>query len=125
MTESLETDVTIVGAGPVGLVAVFGLGMLKLRSVLIDALAEVGGQCAALYPEKPIYDIPAHPAISADELVAQLEQQIAPFRAPRLLGRCVTGVAGAPGVFAVTGEGGEWGRPRGVLIAAGAGAFGP
>ena len=61
MKNEIETDVAIVGAGPVGLFAVFELGMLKLSSVLIDALSEVGGQCAALYPEKPIYDIPAHP----------------------------------------------------------------
>ena len=69
MAQDIQTDVAIVGAGPVGLFAVFELGMLKLSSVLIDALAEVGGQCAALYPEKPIYDIPAHPAIEAGDLV--------------------------------------------------------
>ncbi|WP_158924608.1 NAD(P)-binding protein, partial [Acidisphaera sp. S103] len=91
MTQHIETDVAIVGAGPVGLFAVFELGMLKLSSVLIDALAEVGGQCTALYPEKPIYDIPAHPAIEAGALVTQLEQQIAPFPVPRLLGRQVSG----------------------------------
>ena len=61
MAETIETDVAIIGAGPVGLFAVFELGMLKLSSVLVDALGEVGGQCTALYPEKPIYDIPAHP----------------------------------------------------------------
>ncbi len=82
MGEIIETDVAIVGAGPVGLFAAFECGMLKLRSTLIDALAEVGGQCSALYPEKPIYDIPAHPAIAAGDLIAQLEQQIAPFATP-------------------------------------------
>ena len=86
MGSEIETDVAIIGAGPVGLFAVFELGMLKLRSVLIDALAEVGGQCAALYPEKPIYDIPAHPAIDAGELVARLERQIAPFHVPAAAG---------------------------------------
>jgi len=85
MTQPIETDVAIVGAGPVGLFAVFQLGMLRMSSVLIDALAEVGGQCAALYPEKPIYDIPAYPASEAGALVTRLETQIAPFRAPRLL----------------------------------------
>src|SRR6201997_2197518 len=99
MTADLSTDVAIIGAGPVGMFAVFELGMLKLSSVLIDALTEVGGQCAALYPEKPIYDIPAHPAIDAGELVAQLERQIAPFQAPRLLGRRVLGLAGEAGAF--------------------------
>ena len=73
----IDVDVAIVGAGPAGLFAVFELGMLKLSSVLIDALGEVGGQCAALYPEKPIYDIPAHPALHAGALVTQLEAQIA------------------------------------------------
>src|SRR5271165_4219554 len=102
MTESLETDVAIVGAGPVGMFAVFELGMLKLGAVLIDALAEAGGQCAALYPEKPIYDIPAHPAIEAGELVTQLERQIAPFKSPRLMGRRVTGLTGAQGHFTLT-----------------------
>jgi thioredoxin reductase (NADPH) len=122
---TLDTDVAIIGAGPVGLFAVFELGMLKLRSVLIDALGEVGGQCAALYPEKPIYDIPALPAIGAGELVAQLEQQSAPFRAPRLLGRRVERLAGEAGAFTVGTDRGEEVRAKAVLIAAGVGAFGP
>jgi thioredoxin reductase (NADPH) len=125
MANDIDTDVAIIGAGPVGLFAVFELGMLKLSSVLIDALAEVGGQCAALYPEKPIYDIPAHPAIDAGELVTQLERQIAPFHAPRLLGRRVTGLAGEPGAFTLTTDQGDAVRAKAVLIAAGAGAFGP
>ena len=122
MPEHLQTDVAIIGAGPVGLFAVFELGMLRLRSVLIDALAEPGGQCAALYPEKPIYDIPAHGAISAGELVTALEQQIAPFHAPRLLGRRVTGLSGA---FTLTTDLGDTVEANAVIIAAGAGAFGP
>jgi thioredoxin reductase (NADPH) len=121
----IETDVAIVGAGPVGLFAVFELGMLRIRSVLIDALAETGGQCSALYPEKPIYDIPAHPAIEAGDLVAKLEQQIAPFAAPRLLGRRVTGLSGAAGGFTLTTDQGETVRAKAVVVAAGAGAFGP
>ena len=125
MASDIDTDVAIIGAGPVGLFAVFELGMLKLSSVLIDALSEVGGQCAALYPEKPIYDIPAHPAIDAGELVAQLERQIAPFHAPRLLGRRVTGLAGGPGAFVLTTDQGDTVRSKAVVIAAGAGAFGP
>jgi len=125
MASDIDTDVAIIGAGPVGLFAVFELGMLKLSSVLIDSLPEVGGQCAALYPEKPIYDIPAHPAIDAGDLVARLERQIAPFHAPRLLGRRVVGLAGNPGAFTLTTEAGDAVRARAVLIAAGAGAFGP
>ena len=125
MASDIQTDVAIIGAGPVGLFAVFELGMLKLSSVLIDALAEVGGQCAALYPEKPIYDIPAHPAIDAGELVSQLERQIAPFRAPRLLGRRVVGLAGEPGAFTLTTDQDDIVRAKVVIVAAGAGAFGP
>ena len=99
MSDVIETDVAIVGAGPVGLFAAFECGMLKLRSVLVDALPEVGGQCSALYPEKPIYDIPAHPAIAAGTLIAQLEEQIAPFATPRLLGRRVERLEGQSGAF--------------------------
>src|SRR5271170_6293116 len=125
MRQPIETDVAIVGAGPVGLFAVFQLGMLKMSSVLIDALAEVGGQCTALYPEKPIYDIPAHPAIEAGGLVTRLEAQIAPFRAPRLLGRQVNGLSGARGAFTLTTDQGDTVRTKAVVVAAGAGAFGP
>ena len=125
MASDIDTDVAIIGAGPVGLFAVFELGMLQLSSVLIDALGEVGGQCAALYPEKPIYDIPAHPAIEASELVAQLERQTAPFHAPRLLGRRVTGLTGAAGSFALTTDAGDTIRAKAVIVAAGVGAFGP
>jgi thioredoxin reductase (NADPH) len=125
MAETIETDVAIVGAGPAGLFAVFECGMLKMRAVLIDALDAVGGQCTALYPEKPIYDIPAHPAIEAGDLVASLEAQIAPFAAPRLLGRRVTGLAGAAGDFTLTTDHGDRIAARAVILAAGAGAFGP
>jgi thioredoxin reductase (NADPH) len=125
MTQHIETDVAIVGAGPVGLFAVFELGMLKLSSVLIDALAEVGGQCAALYPEKPIYDIPAHAAIEAGALVTRLEEQIAPFAAPRVLGRQVNGLTGTSGAFTLTTDQGDTVRAKAVVVAAGAGAFGP
>jgi thioredoxin reductase (NADPH) len=121
----IETDVAIIGAGPVGLFTVFECGMLKLSSVLIDALGEVGGQCTALYPEKPIFDIPAHPAIEAAELVAQLERQIEPFGAARLLSRRVTGLTGEAGAFVVRTDRGDEVRARAVVIAAGAGAFGP
>jgi thioredoxin reductase (NADPH) len=125
MKQHVEADVAIVGAGPVGLFAVFELGMLKLSSVLIDALAEVGGQCTALYPEKPIYDIPAHPAIEAGALITRLEEQIAPFSAVRLLGRQVSGLTGSSGEFTLTTDQGDQVRVKAVIIAAGAGAFGP
>jgi len=99
--------------------------MLKLRCVLVDTLAEVGGQCAALYPEKPIYDIPAHPSIEAAELIAQLEAQIAPFDAMRLLNRRVEACEGAQGDFTLRTDAGDVLRAKAVIVAAGAGAFGP
>ena len=125
MSQSYETDVAIVGAGPVGMFAAFELGMLKLRCVLIDALSELGGQCTALYPEKPIYDIPAHPAIEAAELIAQLEKQIAPFSPGMLLGRRVERLEGAVGGFTLGTDLGDVVRCKAVILAAGAGAFGP
>jgi thioredoxin reductase (NADPH) len=121
----IVTDVAIIGAGPAGLFAAFECGMLKLGSVLIDALEEVGGQCTALYPEKPIFDIPGHPAIEASVLVSQLEAQIAPFAPGRLLGRRVTALGGAAGSFTLTTDKGDTVQARAVIIAAGAGAFGP
>ena len=125
MGESYETDVAIVGAGPVGMFAAFELGMLKLRCVLIDALSEVGGQCTALYPEKPIYDIPAHPAIEASALIAQLEKQIAPFSPGTLLGRRVERLEGSVGGFILWTDQGDEVKCKAVILAAGAGAFGP
>lgn len=125
MADVIDTDVAIIGAGPVGMFAVFELGMLKLRAVLIDALGEVGGQCSALYPEKPIYDIPGHPAIEAGDLIARLESQIAPFAVPRLLGRRVEKIAGEVGAFVLTTDQGDEIRAKAVIVAAGAGAFGP
>jgi thioredoxin reductase (NADPH) len=124
-TATLTADVAIIGAGPVGLFAVFELGMLKLTSILIDALNDIGGQCAALYPEKPIYDIPAHAAIEAGELIARLDEQIAPFHAPRLLGRRVEALTGGPGDLRLTTDQGDTIHAKAVIIAAGAGAFGP
>lgn len=79
MSDRHITDVIIIGAGPVGLFAVFELGLLGLKSHLVDILDKPGGQCAELYPEKPIYDIPAYPVISGQELTDRLMQQIAPF----------------------------------------------
>ncbi len=123
--EHISADVAIIGAGPAGLFAVFECGMLKMSCVLIDTLTELGGQCAALYPEKPIYDIPAHPAIEAGALIAQLEQQIAPFAPAKLLGQQVVGLEGAKGEFGLTTDAGAMISAKAIIIAAGAGAFGP
>ncbi|MSP05073.1 MAG: NAD(P)/FAD-dependent oxidoreductase [Acetobacteraceae bacterium] len=120
-----DIDIAIIGAGPVGLFAGFECGMLKMRCVLIDALGETGGQCSALYPEKPIYDIPAHPAIEAGALIEQLERQILPFAALRLLGQRVETLTGGVGDFTLVTDAGATVRAKAVLIAAGAGAFGP
>ncbi|GBR51926.1 thioredoxin reductase [Neokomagataea thailandica NBRC 106555] len=124
-SQTLHTDVAIVGAGPTALFAAFECGMLKLNSVLIDALDSVGGQCAALYPEKPIYDIPAHPAIEGGALIDALEQQIAPFNVPRILGSRVETLTGSRGDFTLTTGRGDTIHAKAVIVAAGAGAFGP
>ncbi|MBP0465900.1 NAD(P)/FAD-dependent oxidoreductase [Roseomonas sp. PWR1] len=125
MAAQVETDVAIIGAGPVGLFAVFECGMLRMKCVVIDALEAVGGQCSALYPEKPIYDIPAHPSIAGGELVAALEKQAEPFGATYLLGRRVEGLAKDGEAILLTTSAGDTVRCKAVIIAAGAGAFGP
>ncbi len=86
----IQTDVVIVGAGPAGLFQVFELGLLDIHAHVVDALPRIGGQCAELYPEKPIYDIPAYPVIDAQELVDRLAQQIEPFNAHFHLSQTVT-----------------------------------
>src|SRR6202035_1598063 len=79
LDEAIKTDVVIIGAGPIGLFAVFELGLLDMKAHLIDILDKIGGQCAELYPEKPIYDIPGIPMTSAQGLVDALLEQIKPF----------------------------------------------
>src|SRR3989442_13759993 len=81
MAETIKTDVLIIGAGPIGLFAVFELGLLDMKAHLVDILDKIGGQCAELYPEKPIYDIPGIPHTSAQGLVDSLLAQIKPFGA--------------------------------------------
>ena len=86
---SIRTDVVIIGAGPCGLFQVFELGLLGIHAHVVDTLPEIGGQCAALYPEKPIYDIPALPVVGAGELVERLAEQIRPFEPDLHLGEMV------------------------------------
>ena len=119
------TDVAIIGAGPVGLFAVFQCGMLNLSCHLFDALDMPGGQCAALYPEKPIYDIPGYPRIAAAELVERLTEQASPFAPVYHLGAQVTALTGSERGFRVEAAGAEPVDARAILIAAGVGAFGP
>lgn len=125
MLESFETDVAVIGAGPVGLFAIFQCGMLGFKSVCIDSLDQIGGQCTALYPEKPIYDIPAEPSISGGALIEQLEKQSSPFKPAYLLGQQVISVAGQAGNFTLTTSKNKTIKVKSIIIAAGAGAFGP
>ncbi|MCR9219201.1 MAG: NAD(P)/FAD-dependent oxidoreductase [Alphaproteobacteria bacterium] len=121
-----ETDVVIVGAGPVGLFAVFELGMLKIRAHVVDSLEEIGGQCTALYPEKPIFDIPAWPRIEGAALIEKLEEQAAPFHPTYHLNQQVVAVERrADGGFLVETSAGARIACTAIVIAAGGGAFGP
>ena len=124
-TQNFTTDIVIIGAGPVGLFAVFEAGMLKMRCHVVDALEMAGGQCAALYPEKPIYDIPAHPAIDAGELVAQLEAQAAPFAPVYHFGQRVEQLQKQGDGWSVITSKNLKLNCKAVIIAAGCGAFGP
>jgi thioredoxin reductase (NADPH) len=119
------TDVAIIGAGPVGLFAIFELGMLKIKAHVIDTLPALGGQCTALYPEKPIYDIPGFPAIEAQELIRQLEAQAAPFSPTYHLDQQVTKLEKIDGGWKVTTSANNIINCKAVIIAAGCGAFGP
>ena len=120
-----ETDVVIVGAGPVGLFAVFECGMLKMKCHVIDSLEHAGGQCTALYPEKPIFDIPGYPVIAAGELIARLEEQAEPFAPVYHLNQQAQTVKKTDSGFTVTTSTGNTIYCKAILIAAGAGAFGP
>ncbi len=125
MAQDHQTDICIIGAGPVGLFAVFECGMLKMRCHVVDALDMSGGQCAALYPEKPIYDIPGYPAIDAAGLIGKLEQQAAPFHPVYHLGRRVESLAAAGERWRIALDDGTAIDARAVIVAAGVGAFGP
>lgn len=120
-----STDVAVIGAGPVGLFTVFQCGMLGMSCRVIDALEAIGGQCAALYPEKPIYDIPGYPEVSGGELVKQLERQSHPFDPHYHLNQQVIGLSGDAGNFHLSTSAGVGIDAKVVIIAAGVGAFGP
>lgn len=129
MSEIIKTDAVIVGAGPVGLFAVFELGLLDIKCHLIDILPKPGGQCAELYPEKPIYDIPGFPIVTGQGLVDNLMKQIEPFGAQFHYGEMVEGLdvlgtSEAP-LFRVTTDAGKTFETKAVLIAAGGGSFQP
>jgi thioredoxin reductase (NADPH) len=125
-SEILRSDVVIIGAGPVGLFAVFECGMLDMNCHVFDALDVAGGQCMALYPEKPIFDIPGYPRILAAELVARLTEQAAPFKPVYHLGQQVVGLTPQNGGrWLVESRGGVLVDAAAIVVAAGVGAFGP
>ena len=122
----IETEVVIVGAGPCGLFQVFELGLLGINAHVVDSLAHPGGQCTELYPDKPIYDIPALPVCGAQELVDRLMQQIKPFNPQFHLGQEVTELKRREdGGFMLRTAAGTTFNTGAVVIAAGVGSFQP
>jgi thioredoxin reductase (NADPH) len=122
----ISTDLCIIGAGPVGLFAVFEAGLLKMRCHLIDTLPQVGGQLSEIYPQKPIYDIPGYPEIKAQELVERLMEQIAPFNPGSTLGERVEKLEKqADGSIIVETNDGTKVHCQVVVIAGGLGCFEP
>ena len=121
----MQFDVVIIGAGPSGLFSAFQAGMLGMKSAIIDTLEVVGGQCAALYPEKPIYDIPAYPQILSQDLVNKLLEQATPFSPEYFLSEQVVGLEDHGNFFKLTTSMGTVLQAKVVIIAAGAGSFGP
>jgi len=129
MSDVIKTDALIVGAGPVGLFAVFELGLLDIKSHLVDILPKIGGQCAELYPEKPIYDIPGFPSVTGQGLIDNLMKQIGPFHPEFHLSEMVASVESigtdtAP-LFRVTTDAGTEFETKSLIIAAGGGSFQP
>jgi thioredoxin reductase (NADPH) len=126
MSEPIKTDVLIIGAGPCGLFAVFELGLLDMKSHLVDILDKIGGQCAELYPEKPIYDIPGVPYCTGKSLTDSLLAQIKPFKPEFHLQEMVETIEkiGDPG-FRVTTDQGKVFEVKVIVIAAGGGSFQP
>lgn len=124
--DSIDTDVAIIGAGPVGLFAVFELGLLDIKATIIDVLPKPGGQCAELYPEKPIYDIPGLPVVTGADLTANLMSQIKPFDPTFVLGQSAISFAQTPARFwQITTDTGTVVRARAIILATGGGLFTP
>jgi thioredoxin reductase (NADPH) len=122
----IETDAVIIGAGPVGLFAVFELGLVDIQAHVIDILGKAGGQCAELYPEKPIYDIPGLPVVTGQEITDRLMQQIRPFGATFHFGEQVGSLERlADGRFRLATDAGKTFICKVVVIAAGGGSFTP
>src|SRR5690348_11913419 len=123
---SIETDVAIIGAGPIGLFAVFELGLLDLKAHLVDILDRPGGQCTELYPEKPIYDIPGLPIVTGQELTERLLEQIKPFKAQFHFGEMASSLTKlADGRWKLGTDAGTEIVAHVIVIAAGGGSFVP
>lgn len=122
----IQTDACIIGAGPVGLFAVFELGLLKLRCHLVDALPQTGGQLSEIYPKKPIYDIPGYPEVLAGDLITNLEKQIEPFKPTYTLGERMEQLEKLDdGTFKLTTSEGTEIHSKVVVVAGGLGCFEP
>ena len=122
---AIEADCVIIGAGPVGLFAVFELGLLDVKAHVVDILDKVGGQCSELYPEKPIYDIPGLPIVTGQQLTDQLMQQIEPFGATFHLGERIDELKREGDRFRLVTDAGTTFMTKVVVIAAGGGSFTP
>ncbi|WP_425360158.1 MULTISPECIES: NAD(P)/FAD-dependent oxidoreductase [unclassified Candidatus Tisiphia] len=120
-----NTDIIIIGAGPVGLFAIFQAGMLGMRCHVVDSQEIIGGQCSILYPEKPIYDIPAYPKIMAEQLIEQLALQANPFNPVYHLNQQVIQLKKADDYFQITTSKNVTIAAKVIIIAAGCGSFGP
>ena len=120
-----QTDIVVIGAVPVGLFSVFEAGMLKMKCHIVDPLDAIGGQCQALYPEKPIYDIPAYPQITGIELIEKLHEQIKPFAPIFHLNNKVVKLDKLADGWIVTTNHNIKIQCKAIIIAAGCGAFGP
>lgn len=120
-----NTDIIIIGAGPVGLFAIFQAGMLGMKVHVVDSQEIIGGQCSTLYPEKPIYDIPAYPKIMAADLIEQLELQAKPFAPTYHLNQQVVGLEIENDLYKITTSNNTKITAKAIIIAAGCGAFGP
>jgi thioredoxin reductase (NADPH) len=124
--KTLNTDVVIIGAGPVGLFQIFELGLQGLKAIVVDSVPEVGGQCSQLYPDKPIYDIPAIPVASAQSVIENLVKQASPFNPEYLLSQKVIEIhKESDDLFLVKTDKDILLQCRAIIIAAGSGAFEP
>ena len=121
----IETDIVVIGAGPTGLFTVFEAGLLGMRCHLVDSLTKPGGQCAEIYPNKPIYDIPAYPEIMAGELIDKLLEQIKPFSPGYTLGEKAEKLSKSEGKFLITTDKNTQISAKVITIAGGLGNFEP